>query len=212
MKMKNYLLTVVSALVVLGTQSVFAADLAAPAAKAPTTAVQTNRGYTGVTLDPNLIPTLGSLGVSLTPLGPTTLFNASELKASFPVVAGIFDPNSTTAEIDHSGGLILGGGGTQLVVSSFLINIPSSGSPVITGLATLNGALVGRIPLFDLGLSGVGIDYGFGSKVTVSGVDLTLNADAAATLNAIFGTSAFVGGLPIGNGEVEFYYDKFPRK
>ena len=160
---KQHILTIVSALVVLGTQSVFAAA-------APKTAVQTDRGYTAVTLDANLIPTLGSLGVNLSPLAPSTLFNASEGKASFPVVAGIFDPNSTTAEIDHSGGLILSGGGTQLVVSSFLINIPSAGSPVITGLATLNGALVGRLPLFDLGLSGVGIAYGFGSKVTVSGV------------------------------------------
>ncbi|MGB8340430.1 MAG: hypothetical protein WCE51_02480 [Chthoniobacterales bacterium] len=207
MKTKLLLTTVVSTLVALGTPAVSAVG---PAVATPNKAIQTDRGFTAVTLDANLIPTLGSLGVTLSPLAPTTLFNASQGTASFPIVSGIFDPNSTTGEIGHSGGLILSGGGTQLAVSSFLIDLPSSGSPVITGLATLNGALVGRIPLFDLGLSGVSISYK-GSKVTIAGVDLTLNADAAATLNTIFGTSAFAGGLPIGTGEVASYYDKIQK-
>ena len=202
------LITVVSALVALGTQSGFAVD---PAMSAPNKAFQTDRGFTEVTLDANLIPTLGTLGVKLAPLGPTTLFDDSDGIAYFPIVAGIFDPTSTTGEIGHSGGLVLSAGATQLVVSSFIINVPATGAPVLTGLATLNGALVGRIPLFDINLSGVSISYKM-MKLTIDGVVLTLNADAAATLNAIFGTTAFVGGFPIGTAEVGSYYDKLPNK
>ncbi|MGI8956196.1 MAG: hypothetical protein ACR2II_04690 [Chthoniobacterales bacterium] len=101
-------------------------------------------------------------------------------------------------------------GGTQLVLSSFVISLSSSGTPILTGLATLDGALAGRIPLFDLGLSTVSISYKM-SKLTVKGVNLTLNADAAATLNSIFGTTAFAGGFAIGTAEVESCYDKLPR-
>lgn len=209
MKKKNHILTIVSLLIALGTMSVFAAAPVATAGRMPEAAVLTERGYTSVTLDANLIPTLGSLGVTLSPLAPSTRFNASEGKASFPIVTGIFNPNNTTAEIGHSGGLVLSGGGIVLVLSSFNVNLPSTGSPVLTGLATLNGALVGRLPLFDLGLAGVGISYQ-GSKVTIDGVDLTLNSDAAATLNAIFGTSAFAGGLPIGTGAVRSNLDELP--
>lgn len=208
MKTKQHMLTFATTIVALATVSVIAAP-AASAGQAPESAVLTERGHTSVTLDANLIPTLDSLGVTLSPLAPATRFNEAQGRASFPVVTGIFDPNSTTAEIGHSGGLVLSGGGIVLVLSSFDINLPATGSPVLTGLATLDGALVGRIPLFDLGLSGVGISYQ-GTKVTIDGVDLNLNADAAATLNAIFGTSAFVGGLPIGVGEVRSYLDELP--
>jgi len=201
MKTKLILLTIVTAVMALGQPAVSAA---------PNKAILTERGYTEVVLDANLIPTLNSLGVSLAPLPTSTLFNASEGIAYFPITAGIFDPVSTTAEIAHSGGLVLSSSNTQLVVSSFLINVPSSGSPVLTGIATLNGALVGRIPLFDINLSGVSISYAM-MKLTIANAMLTLNGDAAATLNAIFGTSAFTAGIPIGVGEVGSYYDKLPR-
>lgn len=205
-KTKLLLLTVVSGLVAFGAETVSAAE--APAGD-PSMAVLTERGKTGVTLDANLIPTLTSLGVTLSPLEPSTMFNAAKGRALFPIVSGIFDPVNTTAEISHSGGLVLTGGGVQLVVSSFVINISSTGAPVLTGVATLDGAFVGRIPLFDLDLSGASITFKM-SKLTVGGVNLTLNADAAATLNAIFGTSAFAGGLPIGAGEVRSYFDQLP--
>ena len=205
MKTKLLILTVVSALLAVGAQPLVAAH-----AGAPSKAILTERGTTGVTLDSNLIPTLGSLGVTLSPLAPSTIFVASEGLAYFPIVSGIFDPASTTAEINHSGGLVLSAGGTQLVLSSFVISLSSSGTPILTGLATLNGALVGRIPLFDLGLSTVRISYKM-SKLTVEGVNLTLNADAATTLNSIFGTTAFAGGFAIGTAEVESYYNKLPR-
>ena len=200
-----------TAFIALGTHSGVAAGPAAPASATPDKAIITERGFTEVTLDANLIPTLGSLGVTLTPLAASTLFNDTAGIAYFPIVGGLFDPATTTAEIAHSGGLVLSGDGIQLVVSSFVISLPASGSPVLTGLATLNGALVGRIPLFDIDLTGVSISYK-AMKLSVDGASLTLNADAAATLNSIFGTTAFAGGLPIGGAEVGSYYDKLPRK
>jgi hypothetical protein len=77
--------------------------------------------------------------------------------------------------------------------------------PVITGLAVLNGA-VGRITLFDLVLPSnfkLPIHEYFRHVLYLQGITVNLDAGAAATLDQIFGTNAFKGGINIGSATVE---------
>ena len=146
MKTKLYLSTVLTVLLSLSLSATSEAR-----DRSPATAVATEAGLTSVALDAGLIPTLQSLGVTLSPLSPSTLFFSRRGVASFPIDSGVFDPANTVAEISHSGGLVLTAGNKQLVVSSFVIEVsaPATGQPpILTALATLNGQLLGRIPAF----------------------------------------------------------------
>lgn len=179
----------------------------------PTSAVATERGLTSVRLDSGLIPTLQSLGVTLTPLAPSTLFFAGAGIASFPIDSGVFDPVNSVAEISHSGGLVLTSSSQRLVVSSFAIEVSSASSgqaPVLTGLATLNGALVGRIALFDVDLTSASITFPY-RGLRITNVRLTLNAGAASTLNSIFNTTAFTDAVVIGRARVDAFAVPLPR-
>lgn len=213
MKTKSLLITLLVTLTSIAVNAATAPTAAEDAATTPTTAedalatppaaaVLTERGFTGVRLDPNLVPTLQSLKIALSPLAPSTMIYGQGI-VTFPIVAGIFDGTNTVAEISHSGGLVFSSGPTKLVVSSFIIEVPypANGVPVLTGLATLNGALAGRIPLFDIGLSAASISLTHW-KLSISGVDLTLNETAATQLNQIFSTTAFNNTIPIGRARV----------
>jgi hypothetical protein len=211
MKTKFYLPIVMTTLLVLAATPAFARDSAPPAP--PTSAVATERGWTSVRLDQNLIPTLQSLGISLSPLAPSTLFFASLGIASFPIDSGVFDAVNSAGEISHSGGLVFTSGPKQLVVSSFVIEVssPASGqSPILTGLATANGQLLGRIPLFDIDLSSAGITFPHW-RLKIRDVDLSLNADAAAALNGFFDTTAFTDDIAIGRAKVDAFIVPIPR-
>jgi hypothetical protein len=97
-------------------------------------------------------------------------------------------------------------GATRVELSSFAIEIEAGGS-LLTGLAVVNDTLVGRIPLFDLDLSGAGLGLN-GNILKVDAVAATLNEDAANALNGIFGVTAFQKGLPIGTADVRALLDR----
>jgi hypothetical protein len=68
----------------------------------------------------------------------------------------------------------------------------------------VNDSLVGRLPLFDLGLT-AGPEVKRNARVgqlRLGGVQVTLTDDAAAALNSVFGVSAFAQGVPIGVAHV----------
>ena len=74
--------------------------------------------------------------------------------------------------------------------------------PVLTGLVSVNGDLVGRLPLFDLTLT-MPPEVDANGRVTLRGVMVTLNAGAAEALNGIFGIEALAGGFDIGRAMVK---------
>lgn len=153
-------------------------------------------GQTRVTLSSELVLALESLNVRPGAIKPATL-RASGV-ASFPVTTGAIQLPS--AEVDHSGGLSLTAGGTRIILSSFIIDTTQE-SPVLTGLVIANGSLIGRVPLFDLDLGGLGADLGKG-RIRVNNVGLTLTAAAADALNNLFSVEAFKEGIPIGTANV----------
>ncbi len=159
-------------------------------------------GTTNVKLSSGFLDALQSLDVAPGVIGPTQLVGT---RVSFPVIGGAIDLDTALGNIEHSGGLTLTAGKTVLGIQNFTIDTTGK-TPVITGLAVLNGAVVGRITLFDLVLPSdfkLPINLHYGCVLDVNRVTVNLDAGAATTLNQIFGTSAFTGGINIGTATVE---------
>jgi hypothetical protein len=191
--------------------TVLAAALAFAAGQtvaAPT--VNTLAGDTRVTLSSTFLGALDSLGVSASPSFPASIRGGV---ARFPIPTGEIDAESYKGEIVHDGGLNLRAGALTVNISSFVIDTTGS-TPVLTGLAKVNDSLVGRIALFDLALGSapqVQSQGRYGS-LRINDVAVTLNAEAAATLNDVFGVTAFTAGIPIGTARVNtFFYEPDPR-
>lgn len=154
-------------------------------------------GWTSVKLSGDLVTALQTLGVTPGTIAPSKLRAG---KVNFPVTAGAIDLKSLKGEIVHSGGLTLTAGNTQVRLQTFTIDTTGA-APVLTGLVTVNGALLGRIPLFDINLSGSSVRVNEGI-LTITRVGLTLNKAAAASLNQVFGVNAFSSGFPVGTAKV----------
>lgn len=146
-----------------------------------------------------------SLGVSLHASYPARLRGA---QASFPIPGGELDLGTLKGEVDHAGGLTLRAGGTGANLSSYIIDTTGA-TPVLTGLVKVNDSVFGRLPLFDIGLVSAPVVRGRHARVgsvQLDNVQLTLNADAADALNAVFNVDAFQSGLPIGTARVHAYF------
>jgi hypothetical protein len=176
-------------------------------AAAPT--VNTLGGDTRVTLSSASPGALESLGVSASPSFPASIRNGN---ARFPIPTGEIDAASFKSKIVHDGGLNLRAGALTVNISSFVIDTTGS-APVLTGLAKVNDSLVDRITLFDLALGAapqVQSQGRYGS-LRINDVAVTLNAEAAATLNDVFGVTAFTAGIPIGTACLRtFFYEPDP--
>lgn len=173
------------------------------ASAAPT--VNTLGGDTRVHLSGDLVGALTSLGVSVRASYPARLRGA---QASFPIPGGELDLGTLKGEVDHAGGLTLQAGGTQVNLSSYTIDTTGA-TPVLTGLVKVNDSVFGRLPLFDIALVSAPVVRGLHARagsVQLDNARLTLNADAAAALNAVFNVNAFQAGLPIGTARVQTYF------
>lgn len=162
--------------------------------------VNLGSGQTRVFLSNDFVGALGALNLSAGSVGNGVL---SSGVAAFPIVGGVLDLQNAKGEINHSGGLFLATRTTRVELSSF--NIDTTGAtPVLTGLVTANGDLVGRVPLFRLELPALTLPLqpqAFGT-VFVPNVKVTLSPEAAAALNSIFGVTAFTAGFNIGTAQV----------
>ena len=105
-------------------------------------------GRTSVKLSSTFTGALSSLGVTVGRVFPTEIEYGT---ANFPVTGGAIDLDTASGNVLHSGGLTLKAGDTKVTLQSFIIDT-TTGKPVITGLVSVNGSLLGRIPLFDLTL------------------------------------------------------------
>jgi hypothetical protein len=160
-------------------------------------------GVTTVQLSSTFVGALTSLKVTPGTVSPTHIYNGT---ADFPIVGGAIDLDTAEGNILHSGGLTLTAGGITVTLQSFIIDTTGS-APVITGLVSAQGKLVGRLPLFDLavpsGITPLKPQYGF--FLGLNGIPVTLDPAAAAALNAVYDVTAFTGGLSIGTANVNAY-------
>jgi hypothetical protein len=163
--------------------------------------LQLHKGKTTVALSSDFVDAITSLGVSPSRVKPGDL-NLKKGTAVFPISGAAVDGESLAGDVFHTGGLILAVPGTKVYLLNFVISTTGEGAPVLTGIASVNGDVVARIPLFDLDLSALSID-GNKKKIKLSDVGLTLTAVAADTLNDVFATDAFVEGFVIGTATVD---------
>jgi hypothetical protein len=157
-------------------------------------------GKTSVTLSNDFVGALTTLKVTPGTVGSGRL---KQGVASFPITSGAGDLGTVKLEVNHRGGLSLKAGSTIVELTDYSIT-NLDGKPVLTGLVKANDSLVGRIPLFDLTLSGgpkTQAIHGV-TQIELSNVKVTLAAPAAAALNGVFKVTAFKAGLNIGTAKV----------
>ncbi len=174
-------------------------------------------GVTKVTLSSGFVSALEGLGLRAGTVGPIHLRNGV---VNFPVTGGAVDLDTAKAQILHSGGLTLSPGSSPenaeptVRLESFIIDTTGS-APVITGLVIVKGALVGRVPLFNLQLP-AGITLPLKTRdgqLVLDGVGVTLTSTAAQALNSVFNVTALEGGFNIGAAKVRaFVLDQEERE
>lgn len=166
-------------------------------------------GRTTVSLSSGFVAALGTLGVTPGTVSPTRLYDGT---VDFPVTGGAIDLDTAVGQIVHSGGLTLTAGSTTVTLQSFIID--TTGAPVITGLVSVDGKLLGRLPLFDLTIPGgltVPLKPSDG-QIVVKGVVVNLDGTAAGALNSVFHVSAFKGGFGIGTAKVVVQLRQYYRE
>lgn len=150
-------------------------------------------GQTTVALDPGFVGALSSLGIAPSPIAPGSLAGGS---VSYPIPGGVLDLGSARGDLFHVGGLALSAPGTEVGLLNFVIS--TTGAPLLTGIVTLNGDVVDRLPLFDLDLAAAEISV-VANTVTIGNVGVFLTDVAAATLSDVFGApGAIPGGFEVG--------------
>ena len=154
-------------------------------------------GATTVRFSSGFLGAATSLGLNVTPISPAGVRGAN---VSFPITWGTVDGGTLRGEIIHSRSLLFQKGSSAVKIEGFIIDTTGS-QPLINGLASANGSVIGRIPLFNLDLSTATIGQ-TGSVLQISGVGVTLRSEAAAALNSVFATNAFVEGFNIGTATV----------
>lgn len=160
-------------------------------------------GHTSVELSADFVAALGDLGVAPGTVYPTELESG---KVNFPITSGVIDLDTAKIQLLHSGGLTFKAGWTEVVLSSFIIDDTAT-APEISGLVTVDGKLLGRLPLFDLVLP-KGIELPLtpvDNLIKLSGVGVKLDPTAASALNTVFKVKALKGGFEIGTASVVAY-------
>jgi hypothetical protein len=149
-------------------------------------------GATTLALDAAVGRALAGAGISVAPVGPAT---ASGAGIAFPITRGVLNDGSGAGRVEHSGGLTFAKGGASVSLTDFIVTIDRH--PVLT-------AKVGddRIAILDLDTDAARVsNSAFGLRV--SNVDVALRGAAARALNAALGTTAFAGGLGLGEVTVD---------
>ena len=159
-------------------------------------------GATDVTLSSTLLTSLTSLGVKVGYDHPAMLSGAT---ATFPVVTGVIDLNSSAGSLLHSGALIFNAesDSTKVRLQAFVISTASK-PPVLSAVVVVNNAVWGRYNVFDLTLpAGTTLPLKpSGNTLSLKGVKLTLNSSMSAMLNKVYGVSQFTPGFDVGTANV----------
>lgn len=184
-----------------------------PAASVRAATYDVPSGQTTLDFSPqffNLIPALGADVARIRPAKIKGNLNKQNLRAIFPITTGALDADGDKAQIGHEGGLTLATGNITVQLTAFSIDFDLStvadaigaDNRVMTALVVANGSLVGRLPVFNLGIDSVTGSVS-GSTVRFNDVTVTMTEQAATALNAIFnlpgqGGASFFEGFPIG--------------
>jgi len=165
---------------ILGSTIAISSLIAASAWAGPT--AQLGGGSTTVVLDGGFVNALVANNIAPSNIKPGKLdLKKGTIKYNIPI--GAIDLDSLAGDIFHTGGLALSNADTDVTLQNFIIDTTNG---VLTGIVTLNGDVVDRIPLFDLDLGEADIQTSPSGRLRITNVGLDLTSDAASTLNAVF--------------------------
>ncbi len=182
-------------------------------------------GRTSISLSAEFYAGLAARSVSMGTIGEATLRGGI---AGFPITGGVIDLQNARGEINHTGGLSLASSTNR--IEFFSLNI-ESGAPIpnfsfdpngeisitdlaaaplvvfITGLVTVNGDFLGRVPIFEFTLTDVSFPLQFKpyNPFVSTGIGVKLSPSAAQLFNSVFGGSAFTPGLNMGQASIFAY-------
>ncbi|MEO1208645.1 MAG: hypothetical protein AAFX78_03800 [Cyanobacteria bacterium J06638_20] len=169
-----------------------------------TAAVDSPGGATTVAFSTALVDALGGLGVQVEGFGGTTIEAGA---AAFQITGGAADLQDTQVEIAHAGGLTFTAGDTAVTLSDFVIS-NVNGRSRLSGLVTVDGDLVARLPLFNLHIGDVeATALDDLTNLGLTDVNVTLTGRAARALNRAFDVHAFRRGFSIGTAEVDAFVE-----
>jgi hypothetical protein len=161
-------------------------------------------GETSVAFSSDLANALSSLNVQVEGFGSTDIIDGV---ADFSISGGAADIDSVKVDIIHDGGLTFKAAGTTIDVTDFIITNLGDRA-VLTGLVSVDGNLLDRVPLFDLNVGGLeAVTEGEEPSLSLFNVGLTLAPEAASALAAsplseVFGTT-FPPGFNVGTAQVD---------
>jgi len=144
-------------------------------------------GATELALDPAAAALLQTLGVTATPVAPST-------GLSFAITGGRLNPERLTGSIAHSGGIALARGTTRIELRDFGIEL---GERLALEARVGNARIA--IATLDVGALQRGGDE---DTLVLSGVVARLTETAATALNGLFQTTAFREGVALGTATV----------
>lgn len=148
----------------------------------PAQAVPITGGVTSVAL--TSASDLANLGISVSPLGNASLTPGDPPVAAFPITGGDLDPGTGDAIIAHDGSGLRLSNSAVVDLENFLIDTAAG---ILSGLVTIDGGVVGVIPIFDIG----------------PGLALSLTDGAADALELAFQLDGIqLNGFPIGTASV----------
>lgn len=170
--------------------------IATAEAKAPVHKLVLNAGTTSLAVASSTGKALAANGIKVSPASEARV---TKRGISFPITGGTLNAKTLAGAINHAGGLTFSKGKTVLTVRGF------TASTVTGHLSGYVDQLKTRIRILDLNLKSIKV-FSSSKIVRVLGIKATLNKDAAAGLNAVFGTKLFKAGLPIGTARVDARY------
>ena len=121
----------------------------------------------------------------------------------FPISGGALDMEGLVGEIEHKGGVLLScslGMGKQVALHNFRLDLPEAEgeTPVISALASVDGALFGRIALFTPGGEAFSSSVNDGGRVLLSDVSLVLTEAGSTFLNEQLDITSLSEGMDLG--------------
>jgi hypothetical protein len=140
-------------------------------------------GKTILAPEPQTIDALAAAGVSVTPVGPTSV-NGKGI--GFPITGGKVDAETLRGKIKHKGGLELSNGQEALTLQRFTVKV---GNKNVIRAEVAGGGMV-RLAELDLDEAKV---KQRGGKIVVSNVDVLLAKRAAKALSGVFGLPDLTG-------------------
>ena len=183
------------------------APAAAPSPKVLADLPDLSKGVsTTVTLDPQFVQGITTLGVTPGVLGETKLEGGALI---FPITGGkatLYEKGSTdpfiVGVVEHEGqGISLSAGGKKVELANF--DVDAGESEIRTDI-TVDGAAFGSdVPTFIA--DGSTLKYPptmEGTNAILEGTQVKLTGGAADALNQVFGVTAFTEGFPIGVAKI----------